>query len=340
MMDKLVVFDNSDLLKFLKIRPNESKFGEYVNLLPPDCNIYEHIENLDVDYVLVGLPEDIGVFANHGTRGTSTTWETTLKSILNVQKNDFTFPERLLILGYLNFEKELEKINLLDRSIDKELAKSRKIVSKVDKHVSHLIYTIIKAGKTPIIIGGGQNNSYGNIKGTALALNAPINVINFDSQTNFRSEEGRHSGNGFTYAFTEGFLKNYYIFGLHESYITNTILKTIEKLNHIEYSSYESMEITQSSSFKKEIKNGLSFIEGKPFGIEIDCNAIENISSNTMSSSGFSIKKARQFTHFFGKQENATYLHICEAAPTESNADQIGKLITYLITDFMQAHLK
>jgi formiminoglutamase len=42
-------------------------------------------------------------------------------------------------------------------------------VKKIDKDVSHIIFNIIKLGKIPIIIGGGHNNAYGNIKGSALA---------------------------------------------------------------------------------------------------------------------------------------------------------------------------
>ena len=43
---------------------------------------------------------------------------------------------------------------------------------------------------------------------------------------------------------------------------------------------------------------------------------------------------------FFGKNKNATYLHICEGAPDlgeEKNNHLIGKLIGYLVTDFMKA---
>jgi formiminoglutamase len=69
--------------------------------------------------------------------------------------------------------------------------------------------------KNPII--GGHNNSYGNIKGTALAKGKPVNAINFDAHSDFRILEGRHSGNGFSYAYEEGFLKKFY-FGLHENY--------------------------------------------------------------------------------------------------------------------------
>lgn len=76
----------------------------------------------------------------------------------------------------------------------------------------------------------------------------------------------------------------------------------------------------------------------KRFGIEIDCDAIVNITSSAQTPSGFSVKKTRQFVHYFGRHKNAAYLHICEAIPTKKNAAQIGKLISYLITDFIKAN--
>lgn len=337
-MDKLVLFTDSDLKELLKIRPFESKFGENIKMLTSSSNIYEQLNALDVDYVLVGFPEDVGVFANLGHSGTSNTWKTSLKFLLNVQKNEFTSPERLCILGHLNVDKELNKLKALDQTSNKHLSKAKKLVSKIDKAVTHIIYQIAKAGKKPIIIGGGHNNAYGNIKGTALALNKAINSINLDAHSNFKPEKGRHSGNGFTYAFSEGFLKDYFIFGLHENYSSDAVLKTLNKLKHIHYNTYESIEIRQSSSFKKELQTALLKVKGRPFGIEVDCDAIENISSSAMTPSGFSVKKARQFVHFYGKQTEAQYLHICEAAPTELNESQIGKLISYLITDFIRAN--
>jgi formiminoglutamase len=57
-----------------------------------------------------------------------------------------------------------------------------------------------------------------------------------------------------------------------------------------------------------------------------------------MTPSGYSVKKARAFVHHFGKQQNVKYLHICEASPTPETEIRVGKLITYLITDFMRAN--
>ena len=229
-MDHLKPFTISDVNRYLKTRPNESKFGEHILLLPNSDHIYEQLLNLDVDYVIFGIKEDIGVVANLGKQGASNAWEATLKILLNIQDNRFTSPKKVLILGHLEFETLELEVNSLDLTKKKGLKKVRKKVAYIDEVVTFLISQIVSAGKIPIVIGGGHNNAYGNIKGTSLALKKPINVINFDAHTDFRAEEGRHSGNGFSYAFAEGFLKKYFVFGLHENYTSETILKTLKKL--------------------------------------------------------------------------------------------------------------
>src|SRR5690606_35168641 len=133
-------------------------------------------------------------------------------------------------------------------------SKVRSFVEIIDKDVTNLVSSIVKAGKTPIIIGGGHNNAYGNIKGCSLAKNEKINVVNFDAHSDFRAEEGRHSGNGFSYAFAEGFLKNYFIFGLHENYTSDTLFKTIKKIKSIKYNTYEAIEVRNELGFKSEMK--------------------------------------------------------------------------------------
>ncbi|RSK38593.1 formimidoylglutamase [Mangrovimonas spongiae] len=335
-MDKLVLFNNSIKKQFLNKRAAETKFGESITTINDVCNIYETLNNLDVSYVIIGLPEDVGVFANHGKPGTRNAFHAAIKVLLNIQDNDYTFAKKVLILGHLDFDTELEKLSKLNSQKKKDIVKARKLTAEIDKHVTQLIYTIVKANKIPIIIGGGHNNAYGNIKGTSLALNKPINVINFDAHTDFRKEEGRHSGNGFTYAFNEGFLNQYFIFGLHENYTSKDIFKALDSNKRINYNSFEAMQVRKELKFKTELKKAQDFICQDNFGIEIDCDAIEGISSSAMSPTGFSVTKARRFVNEFAKNKNAKYIHICEAAPTPKNSGQIGKLITSLITDFIR----
>ncbi|RIA09873.1 formiminoglutamase [Flavobacteriaceae bacterium MAR_2010_72] len=337
-MDNLVLFNKNDLKSLLKNRSGESKFGKHIHLLSNFTSIYDEILSLDVTYVIFGIKEDIGVFANYGTVGTSGAWDATLKSLLNIQSNDFTHPKKVLLLGHLDYSKSLEKLKELNQNQKKHIQKARKKVAKIDKDVSELVFQIVKAGKIPIIIGGGHNNAYGNIKGTSLALKEPINVVNFDAHSDFRVEEGRHSGNGFTYALHEGFLNDYYIFGLHENYTSQEIFISLDKNKQIHYNTFESVEVRKERKFKKELENALEVVSDLPFGVEFDCDAVENIKSSAMTPSGFSATKARRFIHYFAQNKNAKYLHICEASPTPETEVQIGKFITYLITDFIRAN--
>lgn len=340
-MEKLIRFTAADLTKFTSQRSGEIKFGERMHILPTDTDLFKSIKNSDADFVLFGIPEDIGVKANFGRHGAASAWETAIKSIVNLQHNKYCKGSRILILGHIETKELMREAAAIPNNSFDERKKLSEMVEEIDKEVSHIICQIVTAGKIPIIIGGGHNNAYGNIKGTALANTKPINAINFDAHTDFRIQEGRHSGNGFTYAYEEGFLKNYFIFGLHENYASKAVMENIKKQSdRIKFNTYEQIGIRREKNFTAELNHALEFIGDEPFGIELDLDAIANIPSSAMTPSGFSAEEARQFVHFFGSQKKSAYLHICEGAPdldNEKNNHLTGKLIAYLVTDFIKA---
>ena len=341
-MEKIIHFSQNDLAKITNHRNGEIKFGEKMITIPKDADPVEFLKTCEAKYVLFGIPEDIGVRANYGRPGTASAWESAIKSIANIQHNRFCKGSQLVVLGQLDVSELMKNVELLDFNDTDDRSKLSKLVETIDKDVSHIIFNIIKLGKTPIVIGGGHNNSYGNIKGTALAKGKPINAINFDAHSDFRILEGRHSGNGFSYAFEEGFLKKYFIFGLHENYTSKSVLDIIKKIeDRVRYSTYDSISIRREKDFEKEMAHALEFINDDFFGIEIDLDAIPNIACSAMTMSGFSVEQLRQFISFFAKNKNASYLHICEGAPDlgeEKNNHLIGKLIGYLVTDFIKSN--
>lgn len=341
-MENLIRFKQSDLAKITNFRNGEVKFGEKMITLPKDENITEFITNSEAKYVILGIPEDVGVRANLGRSGANTAWDSAMQSIANIQHNRFCKGNSVLILGQVDVSQEMDLAKDLDETKPDDRKQLFKIVEQIDKEVSHIIFSIVKAGKIPIIIGGGHNNAYGNIKGTALAKGKPINTINFDAHSDFRILEGRHSGNGFSYAFDEGFLKKYFIFGLHESYTSKSVLDSIKKLeDRVRYNTYDEIKIRHQKYFEQEMIQALDFIKNDCFGIEIDLDAIPNIASSAMTLSGFSVEELRQFIYYFAKNKNVSYIHICEGAPSlgeEKNNHLIGKLIGYLVTDFIKGN--
>jgi len=341
-MDNLIQFKQSDLTKIINFRNGEVKFGEKIDIIPTDQASLEYMSKSSSRYVLLGIPEDVGIRANLGRAGANTAWESALKSIVNMQHNRFCKGYSILILGQVDVHYIMVEASKLNENNPEDRRRLFQLVEQIDKEVAHIVFLIAKAGKIPIIIGGGHNNAYGNIKGMALAKGKPINAINFDAHSDFRILEGRHSGNGFSYAFEEGFLKKYFIFGLHESYTSKSVLDTLKKLDtRVRYNTYDEIKIRQQKGFQQELYTSLDFVKNDSFGIEIDLDALPNIASSAMTLSGFSVEELRQFVFFASQNSNASYLHICEGAPSlgeEKNNHLIGKLIGYLVSDFIKGH--
>lgn len=334
---------NTDVLNsLLNIREGETKFGEKIKTIKPNEDLDQFLSSTKAQFIIYGINESVGVAANFGRIGSESAYDKTIATLVNIQHNPLCKGSWVSILGHFDFNEmqtNVSKINLSN-------CESRKIlhnwVSEIDKQVTFLNAKIIKAGKIPIIIGGGHNNSYGNIKGLSLAKNQSVNVINFDAHTDFRALEGRHSGNGFSYAFDQDFLDKYFIFGIHENYTSKYQFAQLKKFNErIKYATFEEMEIREEKNFNLEINKAKEFIKNKPYGIEIDLDAIENVASSAITPSGYSTTKVRNFIHNLGSHSSASYLHLCEAAPSldANNNSLIGKLVSYLITDFIKAKI-
>ena len=180
-MEKLIPFTVNDLAKVTNFRCGEVKFGEKMITVPKNSDAISFLKTCEAKYVLFGIPEDIGVKANYGRPGAASAWDSAIRSIANIQHNRFCKGSQLLVIGQLDVSKEMAESQNLDFNSIDDRKKLSQLVHKIDKEVSHVIFNIIKSGKTPIVIGGGHNNSYGNIKGAALAKGKPINAINFDA---------------------------------------------------------------------------------------------------------------------------------------------------------------
>ena len=338
-MKNLQIISSDILNRITSQRTGETKFFEHTKYISNLSDLPSMLANSEVKFVLFGIKEDIGVLANHGQPGAKDTWDIALKSLLNLQSNQFTNPSSVLVLGHLDFKELYDALSTV--TSDQLLNTYRNYVEHIDQSVTQLVCEIVKSGKIPIIIGGGHNNAYGAIKGSSLALDTKINAINFDAHTDLRALEGRHSGNGFRYAIEEGYLDRYFIFGVHETYTSKEILNYINaSKSKVKYNTFEDLIVRKKISFKIASKNAMNFISDSKFGIEIDCDAIQNVPSSAQTPSGFSVNQSRRFIHYFGSHANATYLHICEAATSMNDSlanAQTGKLLSYLLTDFMNA---
>lgn len=319
-MKHLQLILNTDLNNQINFRNGESKIGEHIQL---------NWKAPEVTFVLLGIEEDIGVRVNNGIGGTHTAWKSFFKAFINVQSNDKFLGNEIGLFGYFSFDDLCENI-------------SSDNVSIIDDEVEIAINMIADAGKIPIIIGGGHNNAYPIIKGLSMIKKQLINSINLDAHTDFRMKEGRHSGNGFRYAFEEAYLGKYAIIGLHENYNAQSIVNEISKLEAIQFTFWEDIFLRETISFKEAILQAIRFTNDKLTGIELDLDSVENVLSSAFTPNGVSTTQARQYMHYTSQISNVAYLHICEGA-AKLNSGQtdiaIGKLISYLVSDFIKGYL-
>ena len=114
--------------------------------------------------------------------------------------------------------------------------------------------------------------------------------------------------------------------------------KTMNKIKSVHYNTFEEIKIRKENKLRTELQRALDHIGNTSYGVEIDCDAIENIPSSAQTPSAFSVNNVREFVNFFGQNKNVAYLHICEASPKKKQQDQVGRLISYFITDFMRSN--
>lgn len=322
-MDSFKIYTQSDVLALINQRAGEVKLGEKILTV---SNLDE-IEKSNAKFVLLGIPEDIGVRANLGIAGTKTAWQAALKSLLNIQSNPFLVGDEILVLGH--FE--------IDEPTDTSLQGLREKVNQIDGLVYPIIQKIVSSGKIPIVIGGGHNNAFPIIAGASIAKgNKKMNVVNIDAHADLRNRaEGRHSGNGFSTAIGSGYLNQYQIFGLQQNYVNQNLPDEIASNPNVTAFYFEDLLLSQKSI----VENFTEFtanLQG-PCGLEIDLDSIENVLSSAQTSSGFKLNDVRSI--LLSNKKIFTYLHICEGATKMTDGrkdDTTGKTIAYLVSDFLK----
>jgi formiminoglutamase len=338
---KLVeVYTKKTIDQLTRTRTNETKIGQDVLVFSSEKNWENELLNSTCKFVLLGIPEDIGVRANFGRGGAHTAWMPALDSFLSQQSNVFMNGKDIAVLGNVFVEDLMETSSKLHAKNKNEMAELRKLVSIIDERVFEIITKIVKCNKIPIVIGGGHNNAYPIIKAFSNNLQQKINVINCDPHTDFRKKEGRHSGNGFSYAYDENYLNKYSVFCMHEQYNTASVLKEFNaNKQSLYYSTYEDVFVRENKQFNETLHQNINYVQANVCGVEIDLDAITNVPSSAKTSSGISPVQARQYVYQCGKQLNALYFHIAEGAPILSHIkadNKTGKLIAYLMSDFIK----
>ncbi len=341
---QLKIYSKENVLAYTEVRKFETKIGEIIQTLSNTENAEEALRQSTAKFVIVGVPEDIGIKANGAENVATSAWVSFLHSFLNIQSNDFFDGSNILLLGHLNFAGVAEVIESNAGKKDERIEAYRHSVSQIDDALEDVVKTISASGKTPVIISGGHNNSYGCIKGAAKGLHkaesislAQINVMNLDANSEYKPLEGRHSGNALRYADEDGYLEKYCVIGLHENLLPQNSWLDIANNPFCDFVTYEDIFIHGKQSFVEAVHHAINFTSDDFCGIELDLGAIQNAGNSTI---GISALHARQFIHLATSNAKPAYLLLSETynrVADKYDTDAVGKLMSYLVSDFVKA---
>lgn len=316
-------------------RPGETKTGQVMACA--GSNGLASIGQSGAPFILLGLPEDIGVRANGGIGGADTAWIPFLKSFLRTQETKRLSGKHFLLLGYLDARQQMADLEYADTQ------RLRDETARIDELVAPVIREIVAQGKIPIIIGGGHNNAFPLLKGASEASGMPMNAINLDAHGDFRIREGRHSGNGFRYAYESGYLKKYAMLGLHEAYNNQEMTSLIKENRDLLGIFWEDLFLRKITSWETAVGSALGHVSDTRFGVELDTDCIENTLSSAATPVGISAREAMDYLYRCGKRTNSAYLHLPEAIALRSDGavnPLAGKLLSYLVQAFAKGVLE
>ena len=320
-MIDFVKFTRTDISKMTAVREGECKVGQTI------C-IYEDLDQFDGKYVVIGVEESVGPQANLGFSGAENGFSAFLSRFLNVQSNRFFSGNDVLLYGVFKLESIIDAID-----------EKRKLISELDSVLISHLELIYNKGCIPILIGGGHNNAYPLMKAFSNIRAVGLNVINCDPHADYRLLEGRHSGNSFSYAKSEGVLNYYKVVGLHQSYNSEEMLSRME-VDGCDFTFFDDY-ITGVGSLIDDVKAFVIKNKGLDFGVELDLDAVKGMPSSAFSFSGISVEEARSYLICLAQESKVAYLHLPEGAPMDRREDVIvGKTLAYFVTDFIKSNYK
>ena len=327
--------------QLVNARPGESKIGEVVGLSSEFGDSFS-ASNVDAKYqfALIGIPEDIGPRGNLGQPGAQGAWKAFLQYFLNLQANEHLPGTNILLLGDI----ESEDLHQLAASQSNSLESLRHACAELDKRVLVVLQEVFQAGLIPIVIGGGHNNAYPIIQACSLSKELPLAVSNLDPHSDFREQEGRHSGNPFRYAHDAGYMEKYAILGLHEQKNNQASLDALKALG-FPWFSVQQTHWSNSHNYDQCLELIAKYLleSGLPVGVELDLDAISNMPTSAITTAGVSLRDALYYVDQMAELPNTQYLHLAEGAP-EKHANGIaegnrivGQALAELVSIFIKS---
>ncbi|MCE9685942.1 formimidoylglutamase [Shewanella sp. AS16] len=331
-------FTQAALQQLLSPREGETRLGQTVLLPAQELPLAEALAAAKAEgarFAILGVGEDLGPRANLGRGGATDAFDAAMGQFLNLQSNRFLSGKECLVLGQLVTAD-------LQLGADSSLAQLRQAVEQLDARVIEIVSHIMDTGLEPIVIGGGHNNAYGLLMATKASTGKQVAAVNLDPHSDFRLREGRHSGNGFSYAVANGALGHYHVLGLHELKNSETNLAQLTAFGG-SWHSLQQIWIRREIGLSEALEQIATALNQTrlPVGLELDTDAIARMPSSAATVAGVPLLDAAHYVQYIASHCPCAYLHLAEAAPSCHEAGalagsrEVGQSISELIYAYL-----
>lgn len=319
-MDAVTLFTRQQLGSLISSRTGETKLGSRFAVLESfDPESLRQAKVNGARYALLGVSEDIGPRANLGQGGSGHSFTPAIKAFANLQSNRFFDGNQCLLVGHIS----LPRAHTRD-----ELDTLRCAVAQLDLVVTQAVAMLFAAGLEPVVIGGGHNNAYGLLRAASEFHGKGVAAVNLDPHCDFRPLEGRHSGNGFSYAADQGYLAQYHILGLHEQKNSEASLTQLEAFGG-SWHSFQDIWVRRRTTLAQALGDIIRANQILPVGLELDLDAISELPSSAITFAGVPLTDACHYVSAMANLCPCCYLHLAEAAPARHPAGvEAGQRVT------------
>ncbi|MFU8785350.1 formimidoylglutamase [Aliidiomarina sp.] len=326
--------------QFASTRAGETRIGESITTLA-DLNASAAPLGR---FAILGVPESIGPRANLGQGGAELGFQAFLQQFLNMQDSQVLPVHEVVLAGQVDCQDLNDEATTLDASDANDLQRLRQLCEQLDQRVAQVTQCLFKQGYEVILIGGGHNNALPLLQSLAYVHNTAVGAVNLDPHADFRPLEGRHSGNGFSYAYQQGYLKHYHVMALHPAKNSAATLQQLQDAG----ATYSGVHDMLGSSFAQHLQPLQQRVASWQcsMGIELDVDAIQYAPASALNYTGVALSDALLFVQELAKAPQCCYLHLAEAAPAchplgvQAGIKATGQILSELVFTYIVSRVK
>jgi len=288
--------------------PNDLRLGAVVETEPA---AYQ-----EAKFVIVSCSQDIGVARNHGRTGAAHAPEAIRRSFYKLAA-----PVSL---------QRGELIDLGDTLIDGSL-------EDVHTHHHEIVRQLISDGKRVVMLGGGNDLSYPDVKAIQSVF-PEMTAVNVDAHLDIRENVRRNSGTPYRQLIEENIVQKQRFFEIGFQSHANSVYYLQQAVDwEINMISLE--ELTRSSVTDCLTKRMADHSQGTLFlGFDMDSVRVADAPGvSAPSPMGLSAEQARDLVSFFSTRIPARMLEITEVNPKYDIDHRTTKLAAILMVTFLAA---